>query len=122
MDCTQHQGLCSRHGVQGYPTIVLFPFKNHRSPEPYQRDRTARALVPFALSRLPDLVRPVADSSADAFLRRDPSLPKFILFSAKAAPAPMFKSLAQALQVLCRTIARARIRIRVLQLPSGKQG
>jgi len=25
VDCTVETGLCSEHGVQGYPTSVLFP-------------------------------------------------------------------------------------------------
>mmetsp|Transcript_34564 Transcript_34564/g.71358 ORF Transcript_34564/g.71358 Transcript_34564/m.71358 type:complete len:139 (-) Transcript_34564:259-675(-) len=45
-DCTVETGLCSKHGVSGYPTIKYFP-AGEKEGKPYQGGRTLDALKKF---------------------------------------------------------------------------
>ncbi|KAK9084310.1 hypothetical protein Scep_030781 [Stephania cephalantha] len=46
VDCDEHKGVCSKHGVTGYPTIQWFP-KGSLEPKKYEGPRTAEALTEF---------------------------------------------------------------------------
>mmetsp|Transcript_9992 Transcript_9992/g.20380 ORF Transcript_9992/g.20380 Transcript_9992/m.20380 type:complete len:139 (-) Transcript_9992:264-680(-) len=50
-DCTQHQSLCSKHGVSGYPTIKYWNAGDKES-KPYQGGRTLDALKTFVADNL----------------------------------------------------------------------
>lgn len=45
MDCTQNQELCQRHGVRGYPTLLLF--EDGLVMEKYSGNRALDKLVKF---------------------------------------------------------------------------
>jgi len=49
VDCTVHQDLCGKYGVQGYPTIKYGDVNNM---EDYQGGRTAEDLAAFAKENL----------------------------------------------------------------------
>jgi len=49
VDCTVHQDLCGKHGVQGYPTIK---YGNPNNLEDYQGGRTLEDLQTFAKENL----------------------------------------------------------------------
>mmetsp|Transcript_6165 Transcript_6165/g.16944 ORF Transcript_6165/g.16944 Transcript_6165/m.16944 type:complete len:144 (-) Transcript_6165:430-861(-) len=49
-DCTQHQDLCSKHGIQGYPTIKYF--KQGEEPESYNGGRDLESLKKFVADNL----------------------------------------------------------------------
>jgi len=49
VDCTVHQDLCSKHGVQGYPTIK---YGDPNNLEDYQGGRDYDALLAFAKENL----------------------------------------------------------------------
>ena len=53
VDATVHTNLASRFGVQGYPTIKMFPpgKKSDRSAEDYSGARDASSIVQFALDK-----------------------------------------------------------------------
>jgi len=51
VDCTVHQGLCGKHGVQGYPTIKVYT-KDKPKGEPYNGGRDLNALKKFAADKL----------------------------------------------------------------------
>ena len=51
VDCTQHQGVCSRHGVRGYPTIKSFK-AGSKEGEKYAGGRSKDALKAFVESNL----------------------------------------------------------------------
>ncbi|KAK5810833.1 putative disulfide-isomerase A6 [Gossypium arboreum] len=46
VDCDEHKSVCSKYGVQGYPTIQWFP-KGSLEPKKYEGPRTAEALTEF---------------------------------------------------------------------------
>ncbi|XVF72711.1 hypothetical protein PTKIN_Ptkin12aG0142300 [Pterospermum kingtungense] len=46
VDCDEHKSLCSKYGVQGYPTIQWFP-KGSLEPKKYEGPRTAESLAEF---------------------------------------------------------------------------
>ncbi|KAJ6485819.1 protein disulfide isomerase [Mycena sanguinolenta] len=53
-DADQNKRLCSEQGVQGFPTIKLFPKGKEQSPMLYDSgERTASALYYFASRRIP---------------------------------------------------------------------
>ena len=54
VDATANQKLASRYGVNGYPTIKIFPpgLKKDSLVEPYEGGRTAEAIVSTALEKL----------------------------------------------------------------------
>ncbi|KAH1108528.1 hypothetical protein J1N35_012296 [Gossypium stocksii] len=50
VDCDEHKSVCSKHGVQGYPTIQWFP-KGSLDPKKYEVPRTAEALTEFGIGK-----------------------------------------------------------------------
>ncbi|PKU78439.1 protein disulfide isomerase-like 2-2 [Dendrobium catenatum] len=46
VDCDDQKSLCSKYGVQGYPTLQWFP-KGSLEPKKYEGPRTAEALIEF---------------------------------------------------------------------------
>jgi len=46
VDCTVHRGLCSEHGVRGYPTIKYF-MAGEKEGKKYQGGRDVGALSSF---------------------------------------------------------------------------
>ncbi|GLT42618.1 hypothetical protein SLA2020_166080 [Shorea laevis] len=46
VDCDEHKSLCTKYGVQGYPTIQWFP-KGSLEPKKYEGPRSAEALAEF---------------------------------------------------------------------------
>jgi len=51
VDCTQHQAVCSQHGVRGYPTIKSFK-AGEKEGNKYSGGRSKDALKTFVESNL----------------------------------------------------------------------
>jgi protein disulfide-isomerase A6 len=51
VDCTVHSGLCSKHGVQGYPTIKYYK-DGDKNGESYNGGRSKDALTSFTADTL----------------------------------------------------------------------
>ncbi|KAK4848103.1 hypothetical protein QYF36_009378 [Acer negundo] len=49
VDCDEHKSICSKYGVQGYPTLQWFP-KGSLEPKKYEGPRTAESLAEFVNS------------------------------------------------------------------------
>ncbi|CAB1340528.1 unnamed protein product [Coregonus sp. 'balchen'] len=56
VDATVHQGLASRYGIRGFPTIKIF--KKGEEPEDYQGGRTRGDIIAQALDLFSDNVAP----------------------------------------------------------------
>jgi len=52
VDCTIHQGLCGKYGVQGYPTIKFFMKDGSKQGEAYNGGRDFNTLKKFAEDKL----------------------------------------------------------------------
>ena len=105
IDCDEqaNQPVCGQYGVRGFPTIKLFPGDKTGSKKlavDYQGDRSAGALVNYAVGRLPDkhVVSLSADASAiqsslEDFMEKEEQLAKVILFTNKKNTPAIFKAL-----------------------------
>lgn len=60
VDATVHQGLASKYGIKGFPTIKFFPGgkKDSSSAEEYNGGRTADDIVQWALEKAADAAPP----------------------------------------------------------------
>ncbi|KAG7245833.1 hypothetical protein CRUP_016996, partial [Coryphaenoides rupestris] len=56
VDATVHQGLSSRYGVRGFPTIKVF--RKGEDPEDYQGGRTRADIIAKALDLFSDNAAP----------------------------------------------------------------
>ncbi|KAK7022899.1 hypothetical protein VNI00_016886 [Paramarasmius palmivorus] len=56
VDCDddKNKPLCAEQGVQGFPTVKLFPRGKELAPMVYQGERTANAMFKFASLRVPN--------------------------------------------------------------------
>jgi len=92
VDCTVEQSLCSKYGVNGYPTLKLF--KDKGKVKDYQQQRDATSLIRFATQEITDnVIRIKNENSLETFLATSSDLPHAILFSSKAEPTPLFKAM-----------------------------
>ncbi|CAO1624792.1 unnamed protein product [Jaminaea pallidilutea] len=93
-DADSNKQTCARYGIQGFPTIKLFPATTKRLPRDYRGERAAKAMVAYAVDSLPHSVKKLNAEDLQQFVVRDPSKPKVLLFSDKATSSPLYKSLA----------------------------
>ncbi|KAJ3123458.1 protein disulfide isomerase (PDI) protein [Nowakowskiella sp. JEL0407] len=94
IDCDTHKSLCGLHQIQGFPTIKLFTADKKKSPQDYQGGRTAKDIVDYVVDKLPlTYVTKLEASGYDAFLEKQPELPKVFLVHSKGAVPPLYKAL-----------------------------
>ncbi|GES95003.1 disulfide isomerase [Rhizophagus clarus] len=113
IDCddTSNRNVCSTYEIKGFPTIKLFPSqavpdkKNPGSffkrPKDYNGERTAKAIIDFALSEIPSFVQPISDKyptkkslTIEEFLSKDnKTLSKILLFTNKEKTTYLYKAL-----------------------------
>lgn len=101
VNCDEHQQLCGMFQVQGFPTLKLFPSQQSVNPhqkgmpwkeaQDYQGQRSAAAIVNYAVAQLPSFV--ATKSKLDAFFDSE-SAAKVILFSEKPKTPNLFKGMA----------------------------
>ncbi|KAJ2558343.1 hypothetical protein EV175_000839 [Coemansia sp. RSA 1933] len=90
------RGLCARFNVQGFPTIKVFSEKRtkhgNRKSVDYQGERSARAMVQYARSVLPNLSIRLSDDALDAFVIGT-KLPKAVLLTARTKTGDLWKGI-----------------------------
>jgi len=101
VNCDNEKELAQHFGIQGFPTIKLFPSTLTptpdkkgviKNPEDYQGGRTAAAIVNFALSHLANFVTPLTAKNTEEFFGRT-DLAKALLFTDKAKTTDLYKAL-----------------------------
>jgi len=103
VNCDEQQQLCSTFGIQGFPTVKMFPWSTvpvpngqpgqvMKEPTDYNGQRTAAAVAKAAIDMLPNFVHKVDSSSEEKFISN--SLGKVMLFTDKRSVPTLFKALA----------------------------
>ncbi|KAK3813720.1 MAG: hypothetical protein JOS17DRAFT_761398 [Linnemannia elongata] len=105
IDCDddKNKPLCSQYGIQGFPTIKIFPANRKggaKYPKDYQGERSAKAIVSELVKMLPNDVQllsanPTSEKiiNIDEFAA-DTSSPRAVLFTKKLTTSNMYKGLA----------------------------
>ncbi|PWZ03472.1 thioredoxin-domain-containing protein [Testicularia cyperi] len=96
IDCDQeaNKPLCGSYGIQGFPTLKLFPPTKKRLPKDYQGPRTAKDIAAYMVDALPMGAKKLKAEQLQQYTDSDVETPKVILFSKKPTSSPLYKSLA----------------------------
>lgn len=87
--------LCGEFGIQGFPTIKLFPATKKRIPRDYMGERSAQALIDYAVDAVPlSAVRKLDASEVKAYVDAHAKRPVFVLFSSKSRSSAMYRAVA----------------------------
>ncbi|KAI8825631.1 uncharacterized protein EV422DRAFT_491530 [Fimicolochytrium jonesii] len=97
-DTDQNKPLCGQFGVQGFPTIKLFPGGKKGLPQDYNGPRTAKGLVDAIVAKISNNVLQIGGGGKravtyDDFVHKPTELPRVVLASKKASTPPLFKAL-----------------------------
>jgi len=95
VDCDDdgNKSLCAEHGVQGYPTIKIFP-GNGLPGEIYQGERMARKMVDYTLGKMPTFVKRLSTlEEVEKVEAKSSSRPAAVLFTSSGRITPLFKAL-----------------------------
>ena len=96
IDATVEEGLAHRYGIRGFPTLKLFkPGSKGKDLQDYQGARSAAALVSFVTGALSgNGIHRIKSSNHESLWTQKPvEVPRVILFSSKAEPSTLYKSL-----------------------------
>lgn len=96
VDCEDagSRALCSEYGIQGFPTIKLFPATKRRLPRDYTGERKAKAMLDYALDALPaEAVRKLDAAGLAEFVGRAGDA-KVVLVTPLTRTSPMLRALA----------------------------
>jgi len=82
-DAEVNKRLCGEQGVQGFPTLKLFPRGSQSQPEPYDSgERTSGNLIRWASRSVPNKVKPLTRiHDIPAWLDKRSDLPRVILLN-----------------------------------------
>ncbi|GAC97892.1 hypothetical protein PHSY_005480 [Pseudozyma hubeiensis SY62] len=96
IDCDddKNKPTCGKYGIQGFPTLKLFPPTKKRLPKDYQGPRSAKDIAAYMVDALPLGAKKLKAEELQEFADEDAETPKVILFSKKPTSSPLYKSLA----------------------------
>ncbi|KAJ3344327.1 hypothetical protein HDU93_000117 [Gonapodya sp. JEL0774] len=110
IDCNEeaHKAICGAQQIKGFPTIKVFvprvskkdPSSFTKSATDYEGQRSAKAMVDFAISNIPNYVIPISGSKKTAKTLPDflslngTELGHVVLLSNKKDTPPLYKALA----------------------------
>jgi protein disulfide-isomerase A6 len=90
-----NQGICSRHQIKGYPTIMWFGSEKYDKPEVYNGARTGKALDEYALAHIPSYVsHKLTGATLPEFITSS-SLPSVVLLTSSSSVSAMYKALSR---------------------------
>ena len=93
-DAEKNKPLCGKYGIQGFPTLKLFPSTKKRLPKDYQGPRSAKEIAAFMVDALPMGAKKLKAEELQEYAQAEAETPKVILFSKKPTSSPLYKSLA----------------------------
>ncbi|KAJ3074370.1 hypothetical protein HDU98_011439, partial [Podochytrium sp. JEL0797] len=95
-DVESNKPLCGQYGIQGFPTLKFFG-KNKKSPQDYQGERKAKAIVDYMIPQIANHVQLIGTKGKakglEAFVTEEPTLPKAMLISKKSSTSPLLKAI-----------------------------
>ncbi|KAI9331470.1 hypothetical protein BDR26DRAFT_870160 [Obelidium mucronatum] len=95
-DAEANKPLCGQYQIQGFPTLKFFG-KNKKSPQDYQGQRTAKAIVDYMIPQIPNNVQLIGTKgkakALEEFVIQEPTLPKAMLISKKSSTSPLLKAI-----------------------------
>ncbi|KAN0060596.1 hypothetical protein ACQY0O_007248 [Thecaphora frezii] len=96
IDCDddKNKPICGQYGVQGFPTLKLFPPTKKRLPRDYQGPRTAKDIASYVVDTLPMGAKKLRAEELLDYCEKEPERPKVLLFSTKPTSSALYKSLA----------------------------
>lgn len=96
IDCDddKNKPTCGKYGIQGFPTLKLFPPTKKRLPKDYQGPRSAKDIAAYMVDALPMGAKKLKAEELQEYADKDAETPKVILFSKKPTSSPLYKSLA----------------------------
>ncbi|EPQ27046.1 uncharacterized protein PFL1_05330 [Pseudozyma flocculosa PF-1] len=96
IDCDddKNKPLCGQYGIQGFPTLKVFPPTKKRLPRDYQGPRTAKDIAAHLVDTLPMGAKKLRAEELQSYCEKEPDRPKVLLFSTKPTSSALYKSLA----------------------------
>lgn len=96
IDCDEEKNkpVCGQYGIQGFPTLKLFPPTKKRLPKDYQGARAAKEIAAYMIDSLPMSAKKLKAEELQQFAEYDADTPKIVLFSKKPTSSSLYKSLA----------------------------
>ncbi|KAL1682378.1 thioredoxin-like protein [Schizophyllum commune] len=94
-DAEENKRICAEQGVQGFPTVKLFPQGGEQAPMPYNGERTAKAIHDWTARRVPTLVKKLKEVTDIApWIESDTSKPRLLLLTKDKKVPLLWKVLA----------------------------
>ncbi|KAJ3313006.1 protein disulfide isomerase (PDI) protein [Boothiomyces sp. JEL0838] len=101
VDCDDkaNQQLCGQYGVQGFPTLKIFPAGAKGMPQDYRGERTAKAIMDTVLPMIPNKhvakigQRHKKAVTLEEFKASNDKVDKVVLVTDKKTTPPLFKAL-----------------------------
>lgn len=94
-DAEANKPLCGQQGVQGFPTVKLFPRGNQAPSIEYRGERTSKALFNWAMSQIPHWIRTLkAEGDITKWVEQSSDKPHAILLNAAKKVPLLWKVIA----------------------------
>ncbi|GAA5968707.1 hypothetical protein JCM11641_000703 [Rhodosporidiobolus odoratus] len=92
-DADENKPLCGEMGIQGFPTIKVFP-GGRAPPRSYDGPREAKDMITHVTSSMPTFVkRATTSSEVEALREKAKSKPISLLFTSAGKVTPLYKAL-----------------------------
>jgi len=94
-DAEANKPLCGQQGVQGFPTVKLFPRGNQAPPVEYRGERTSKALFSWAMGQIPHGIKRLkTKKDATKWVEQSSDKPHAILSNASTKVPLLWKVIA----------------------------